>query len=242
MTRTDQLRSDADEVLTSAPPLPDLDGADPEETFDGHGDESEADGLRRSNAFLDRRVEDLQEQLRRERARADAAEREVRVHREGHRGALAGLEEARARIAGLTDQLKRAEASELLYENTLEMLAEMTADSSPSLGAFTSARDAAKTAGFETRFAEGYANHIAPRVRVGLQAEARIADLEAQVSAERDRASACIRVGLDSVPVEDLLAAIERRGFQRPVPAAAVPVTRDDAGDDSTQDAAQGLR
>ncbi|WP_437310129.1 hypothetical protein [Sorangium sp. So ce388] len=191
---------DSTDVVTSAPDLDSIPaGADLEETFDGHGDESEIDGLRRSNAFLDRRVEDLQEQLRRERARADAAERDARLHAEGHRGALDGLAEAKTRIAAMELDVAHWKAGALGFESQVETL-------------------------------------------------------EAQLSAERERAAACVRGGLRSLPVEALFAEINRRvvadlakvaaGLRRcrPVATASVIVRGDDAGNNATQDAAQGLR
>lgn len=71
---------------------------------------------------------------------------------------------------------------------------------------------------------------------------------KAQLSAERERAAACIRGGLDGVTIEDLLDALQRKidaVYPAPmgqVASAAVLVCRDDAGDDSSQDASQGLR
>jgi hypothetical protein len=59
------------------------------------------------------------------------------------------------------------------------------------------------------------------------------------VEAER-RAMACVNVilrGLSAVSDDDLLAEVQRRGFARPVPAAAVPVARDDGGNDAAKDA-----
>lgn len=58
---------------------------------------------------------------------------------------------------------------------------------------------------------------------------------EPNVAAGRDLALACIR-GLSAVPINDLLAEVERRGFARPVPASTVPVAWNDGGDDARQD------
>lgn len=62
-------------------------------------------------------------------------------------------------------------------------------------------------------------------------------NLREQLRLERARASACVRGGLDAVPLPELFAAVERRGFQRPVPASAVVVARDDGCDNAAQDA-----
>jgi hypothetical protein len=68
-----------------------------------------------------------------------------------------------------------------------------------------------------------------------------VENLREQLPRERARASACISRGLSAVSIDDLLAEIQRRGFARPVPAAAVPVARDDRGDHAAQDASQRL-
>lgn len=67
------------------------------------------------------------------------------------------------------------------------------------------------------------------------EARARVADLEARVESFRR----VVRNGLDAIETADLLAAVERRGFQRPVPAASVLVRGDDGGDHAREDVAQ---
>src|SRR5688572_23308269 len=87
------------EVITSAPPIDGIPAhADLEDTWTGGENETELDALRRRAAFFERRAEDAEQRALAEKARADAAESAARVHAEAHRGALAALEEARARI------------------------------------------------------------------------------------------------------------------------------------------------
>jgi hypothetical protein len=69
-----------------------------------------------------------------------------------------------------------------------------------------------------------------------------VENLREQLPRERARASACISRGLSAVPDDDLLAEVQRRGFERPVPATAVSVARDDAGDHAAQNASERLR
>jgi hypothetical protein len=64
-----------------------------------------------------------------------------------------------------------------------------------------------------------------------------VENLREQLPRERARASACISRGLSAVHIDDLLAEVQRRGFERPIPASTVPIAGDDAGDDATQDA-----
>ncbi|WP_438029135.1 hypothetical protein [Sorangium sp. So ce233] len=161
------------DVITTAPPLESFPaGADLETTWTGAEDRPEPDGTSERLSALELLLEKAQRREREQRARADAAETAARLHAEAQKGALAGLEEARSRIA----------------------------------------------------------------------------DLEAAVAAERERAAACILRGLDAVPIEELLAAVHRRvvasvsaALKRAVPAAAIVIARHDAGDDARQNASKRL-
>lgn len=68
-----------------------------------------------------------------------------------------------------------------------------------------------------------------------------VENLREQLPRERARASACIARGLSAVPLDDLLAEVQRRGFERPVPASTVSVAGNDGGDDARQNASQRL-
>jgi hypothetical protein len=90
------------EVVTSAPPAADL-----EATWDGV-DRPERDGKSERIAALEALLENAQHREREQRARADAFEAAARVQAEAHQGALAGMTEARARIAAIEADLERA--------------------------------------------------------------------------------------------------------------------------------------
>jgi hypothetical protein len=101
MTYVDQQQRDSDEVLTSAPPLP---AFDPEKTWTGDEEQSELDGLRRRNAFLERQVENLREQLSIERSKkVRVAAAELRAD-EAERRATACANVILRGLSGLTDE------------------------------------------------------------------------------------------------------------------------------------------
>ncbi|XXX79283.1 hypothetical protein WMF30_10960 [Sorangium sp. So ce134] len=110
--------------------------------------------------------------------------------------ALEFIAAARARVADLEGQLARAEAHGLFYENLLDLLAE-TADAADErldvrvLGMLAPA----VRAGIDTVPAERRFVAVRAAIIVGATARARIASLEADLAAERERAAACVTHG-----------------------------------------------
>jgi hypothetical protein len=232
MTYLDRQRCDADEVLTSAPALGDIPaGFDPERTWDGSEEEGELD----------------------DRHRADISAELIALYRRNARLEIL-LEAAERRASDLEEKLDRSDAHGLLHENLLDLLAEVSSGlGALDWGLFAGMLAQARGTGLDTSAAERRCMSILDRLHGD---RARIDDAWGQVraerlrtDAERERAAACVRQGLAGVSDDDLVREVNRRfaarlaaaaariAASRPVPASAVVVARDDAGDDAAKDA-----